>query len=66
VLVDSTDPNAIAEAIIYLLEHPDAARRMGGERFLGGTTGGDRREIAEDVPVPERFRDGLKIRWELT
>ena len=29
VLVDPTDPNAIAEAIVYLLEHPDAARRMG-------------------------------------
>ncbi|WP_243669690.1 glycosyltransferase [Methanoculleus chikugoensis] len=32
VLVDPTDPpDAIAEAITYLLEHPDAARRMGGE-----------------------------------
>ncbi|WP_244987663.1 glycosyltransferase family 4 protein [Methanoculleus chikugoensis] len=29
VLVDPTDPDAIAEAITYLLEHPDAARRMG-------------------------------------
>lgn len=29
VLVDPTDPDAIAEAIIYLLEHPDEARRMG-------------------------------------
>jgi len=29
VLVDPTDPDAIAEAIVYLLEHPGAARRMG-------------------------------------
>jgi glycosyltransferase involved in cell wall biosynthesis len=29
VLVDPTDPDAIAEAIIYLLEHPDEARKMG-------------------------------------
>lgn len=29
VLVDPTDPDAIAEAIIYLLEHPDEAQRMG-------------------------------------
>jgi len=29
VLVDPTDPDAIAEAIIYLLEHPEEARRMG-------------------------------------
>jgi glycosyltransferase involved in cell wall biosynthesis len=29
VLVDPTDPDAIAEAIVYLLEHPDEARRMG-------------------------------------
>ena len=29
VLVDPTDPGAIAEAIVYLLEHPEEARRMG-------------------------------------
>jgi glycosyltransferase involved in cell wall biosynthesis len=29
VLVDPTSPDAIAEAIAYLLEHPDEARRMG-------------------------------------
>ncbi|SAI87942.1 glycosyl transferase, group 1 [Methanoculleus bourgensis] len=29
VLVDPTDPGAIAEAIIYLMEHPEEARRMG-------------------------------------
>nr|WP_303715908.1 glycosyltransferase family 4 protein [Methanoculleus marisnigri] len=29
VLVDPTDPDAIAEAIVYLLENPDEARRMG-------------------------------------
>jgi glycosyltransferase involved in cell wall biosynthesis len=29
VLVDPTDPDAIAEAIAYLLENPDEARRMG-------------------------------------
>ncbi len=29
VLVDPTDPDAIAEAIIYLMEHPDEARWMG-------------------------------------
>lgn len=36
--VDSTDPNAIAEAIIYLLEHPDEARKMGenGRRAVLG------------------------------
>ena len=29
VLVDPTDPDAIAEAIVYLMEHPEEARRMG-------------------------------------
>ncbi|KAF5084140.1 Phosphatidyl-myo-inositol mannosyltransferase [anaerobic digester metagenome] len=29
VLVDPTDPDAIAKAIVYLLEHPDEAQRMG-------------------------------------
>jgi len=29
VLVDPTDPDAIAEAIVYLFEHSDEARRMG-------------------------------------
>ncbi len=29
VLVDPTDPDAIAEAIVYLLEHPEEARKMG-------------------------------------
>lgn len=28
-LIDPTDPDVIAEAIVYLLEHPDEARRMG-------------------------------------
>ncbi len=29
VLVDPTSPDAIAEAIIYLMEHPEEARRIG-------------------------------------
>ncbi len=29
VLVDTTDPQAVAEAILYLLEHPDEAYKMG-------------------------------------
>ena len=29
VLVDSTDPEAVAQGILYLLEHPKEARRMG-------------------------------------
>jgi glycosyltransferase involved in cell wall biosynthesis len=29
VLVDPTDPDAIAKAIVYLLEYPDEARKMG-------------------------------------
>jgi glycosyltransferase involved in cell wall biosynthesis len=29
ILVDTTDPQQIANAIIYLLEHPEEARAMG-------------------------------------
>lgn len=36
VLVDPTDSDAIAEAIVYLMEHPEEARRMGenGQRAV--------------------------------
>ena len=43
VLIDPTNPDAIAEAITYLLEHPDEAQRIGEngrkavlERYNGG------------------------------
>lgn len=60
VLVDPTDPGAIAEAIIYLMEHPEEARRMGEngrravlERYnwgeMEGRLFGVYRAIEEDV-----------------
>ena len=60
VLVDPTDPGAIAEAIIYLMEHPEEARRMGEngrravlERYnwgeMEGRLLGVYRAIEEDV-----------------